>query len=247
MPRRRCPGWRANIHLPGAIGGSRRHAARPRAADRPFQRGALTSATHFARVSRGSSVQRKTHADVRRSHNSARHTQPVPSWKRACAHWNMSNTDTSPPEIRPGKPREHDDKASFGPQAVARPRPMAIRQVNTATRGKGRIKPRLAQVERMGGVDGAAGAIEAAHSMPREEGTHLNDHRVSSRDATTVRLPADVRASFLSLPSPSRRRSRPRPRERRATLRSPSQVPVLPHRRRRKRRPAPGLDGCSSA
>ena len=130
------------------------------------------------------------------------------------------------------EPREHDDKASFGPQAVARPRPMAIRQVNTVTRGKGRIKPRLSQVERMGGVDGAAGAIEAAHSMPREEGTHLNDHRVSSRDATTVRLPADVRASFLSLPSPSRRRSRPRPRERRATLRCPSQIPVLPHRRR---------------
>ena len=70
--------------------------------------------------------------------------------------------------------------------------------------GPGRIKPRLSQVERMGGVDGAAGAIEAAHSMPREEGTHLNDHRVSSRDATTVRLVADVRASFLSLPSPSR-------------------------------------------
>lgn len=240
MPRRRCPGWRATIHLPGAIGGSRRHAARPRAADRPF-RAVRSRVPHFLPWSAcwfpevplcGS---RKTHADVRRSHNSTRHTQPVPSWKRARAHWNMSNTDTkaySATEIRPGEPREHDDKASFGPQAVARPRPMAIRQVNTVTRGKGRIKPRLSQVERMGGVDGAAGAIEAAHSMPREEGTHLNDHRVSSRDATTVRLPADVRASFLSLPSPSRRRSRPRPRERRATLRCPSQVPVLPHRRR---------------
>tara|TARA_Y100000746_G_scaffold115328_1_gene98718 strand:- start:80 stop:373 length:294 start_codon:yes stop_codon:yes gene_type:complete len=88
-------------------------------------------------------------------------------------------------DVTPDIPRadEEDDAASeFGSHAVARPRPMVIRSVNTKSRGKGRIKPRLAQVERMGGVDDAAGAIEALASMPRERGARgpHTDPRVTS-------------------------------------------------------------------
>ena len=84
-----------------------------------------------------------------------------------------AGADVTPEVVTPDIPRvdEDDDAASgFGSHAVARPRPMVIRSVNTKSRGKGRIKPRLAQVERMGGVDDAAGAIEALASMPRERG-----------------------------------------------------------------------------
>jgi hypothetical protein len=96
-----------------------------------------------------------------------------------------ANADVTPEVVTPDIPRvdEDDDAASeFGSHAVARPRPMVIRSVNTKSRGKGRIKPRLAQVERMGGVDDAAGAIEALASMPRERGTRgpHTDPRVTS-------------------------------------------------------------------
>ena len=96
-----------------------------------------------------------------------------------------ADADVTPEVVTPDISRvdEDDDAASeFGSHAVARPRPMVIRSVNTKSRGKGRIKPRLAQVERMGGVDDAAGAIEALASMPRERGTRgpPTDPRVTS-------------------------------------------------------------------
>ena len=106
-----------------------------------------------------------------------------------------AGADVTPEVVRPDILRadEDDDAASeFGSHAVARPRPMVIRSVNTKSRGKGRIKPRLAQVERMGGVDDAAGAIEALASMPRERGRTRPDRstRHVQPNRTSVRLPS---------------------------------------------------------
>jgi len=116
-----------------------------------------------------------------------------------------AGADVTPEVVRPDILRadEDDDAASeFGSHAVARPRPMVIRSVNTKSRGKGRIKPRLAQVERMGGVDDAAGAIEALASMPRERGrTRPTPIHASRPTKSHVRSPPES--------PPINRRSKP--------------------------------------
>ena len=166
-----------------------------------------------------------------------------------------ADADVMPEVVTPDIPRvdEDDDAASeFGSHAVARPRPMVIRSVNTKSRGKGRIKPRLAQVERMGGVDDAAGAIEALASMPRERGTrgpHTDPRVTSNQIARPFASRVAPHQPTVQTPFPlhSRRRPRPRPRQRRVTHRPAPAVPLLHHRRRRPGGSAPGLDQWLSA
>jgi hypothetical protein len=74
-----------------------------------------------------------------------------------------------PPEPReaeetgpgPETPAHQEEEPQPQPQPLSRVRPLVIRQVSTATKGKGRIKPRRAQL--------GAGHTEMA-SVPRIDG-----------------------------------------------------------------------------
>ena len=166
-----------------------------------------------------------------------------------------ANADVTPEVVTPDIPRvdEDDDAASeFGSPRGGAPEADGHPQRENKSWGKGRIKPRLAQVERMGGVDDAAGAIEALASMPRERGTRgpHTDPRVTSHQIArpfASRVAPHQPTVQTPLPIHSRRRPRPRPRERLATHRPAPAVPLLHHRRRRPGCTAPGLDRWLSA
>ena len=90
-----------------------------------------------------------------------------------------SNAPTDPP---PSDRVEGDasEKSESTNDEVTRPR-LVIRRVATATRGKGRVKPRKAQMETRGDVKTLA-------DLPRVDGTRC----ATSDDPATFHLPSSV-------------------------------------------------------
>ena len=162
------------------------------------------------------------------------------------------------PTSPPPDPRRDDSPRSSRPEgnrrdALARPR-LVIREVATRSKGRGRVKPRRAELETFAHVSPDDGsAVDPLASLPRVDGAlrarpatfALPSPVATRRDAPTARHspPRDPPRS----PSRHAPRDAARRGHRGASHGPPAQVPALRHPRRRRPRPAVGLDRSRAA